>query len=93
MELANESQLFFKGKMGSDRAIVSQSIKAVLGWKFQVQNLLHELEVLLVSLAHLVTGMGWAHAKGLKETDSYPPNHTFSIFHNMSHGLKLYLKE
>ena len=70
MELANESQLFLKGKMSSDRATVSQNIKAVLGWKFQVQDLLHEPEVLLVSLAHLVTGMGWAHAKGLKETDS-----------------------
>ena len=93
MELANESQLFLKGKMGSDRATVSQSIKAVLGWKFQVQDLLHDLEVLLVSLAHLVTGMSWAHAKGLKETDSYPPNQTFSIFPNMSHGLRPYLKE
>ena len=93
MELANESQLFLKGKMGSNRATVSQSIKAILGWKFQVQDLLHEPKVLLVSLAHLVTGMGCAHAKGIKETDSYPPNHTFSIFPNMSHGLRPYLKE
>ena len=93
MELANESQLFFKGKMGSDRAIVSQSIKAVLGWKFQVQDLLHEPKVLPLSLAHLVAQMGWAHAKGPKETDSYPPNHTSSISTNMSHGLGPCLKE
>ena len=58
---------------------VTQSIKAVLGWKFWIQDLLHELEVLLVFLAHLVACMGWAHVKGPKGTDPYIPNHTFSI--------------
>ena len=53
--------------------------KALLRWKFQVQDLLHEPEVLLVSLAHLVARMGWAHAKGLKGTDSYTQNHTSLI--------------
>ena len=61
------------------RATVSQSIKALLRWKFWVQDFLHELEVLLVSLAHLVACLGWAHAKGLKGTDPHPPNHTSSI--------------
>ena len=33
-----------------------------------------------MSLAHLVARMGWAHAKGPKETDPYPQNQTSSIF-------------
>lgn len=28
-------------------------------------------------LAHFVACIDWAHAKGLKETDSYPPNYPF----------------
>ena len=50
----------FKGKSGLWQklwATVTQSIKAVLGWKFWIQDLLHESEVLLVSLAHLVARM------------------------------------
>ena len=49
--------------------------------------------MLPLSLAHLVAQMGWAHAKGPKETDSYPLNHTSSISTNMSHGLEPCLKE
>ena len=56
-------------------ATISQIIKALLGWKFQVQDLFHEFEVLLVSLAHLVVHIGWAYAKCSYETDPYPPNH------------------
>ena len=74
-------------------ATVRQSIKALLGWKFHVQDLLHEPEVQPVSLTHLVTYMDWAHTKGLKENDPYPPNHIFSIFSNRSHGLGSCLKE
>ena len=59
--------------------IVTQSIKALLRWKFWIQDLFHEPKVLPVSLAHLVARMGWAHAKGLKGTDPYPQNNTFSI--------------
>ena len=72
----------FKGKKWFGQKLwvtVTQSIKAVLGWKFWIQDLLHEPEVLPMSLAHLVARMGWSHAKGLKGTDPYPPNHTFSI--------------
>ena len=72
----------FKGKKWFGQklwATVTQSIKAVLGWKFWIQDLLHEPEVLPVSLAHLVARMGWAHAKGPKGTNPYPPNHTSSI--------------
>ena len=54
-------------------------MKALLRWKFQVQDLLHESEVLPVSLAHLIARMGWAYAKGLKGTDPYPPNYTSLI--------------
>ena len=82
MELANGSQLCLKEKKGFRQklwATVTQSIKAVLGWKFWIQDLLREPEVLLVSLAHLVARMGWGHIKGLKGTDPYPPNHTSSI--------------
>ena len=61
------------------RGTVTQSRKAVLGWKFWIQDLLYELEVLPVSLAHLVARMGWAHAKGPKGIDPYPPNYTSSI--------------
>ena len=53
----------------------NRCIKALLGWKFQVQDLFHEFEVLLVSLAHLVVHIGWAYAKCSYETDPYPPNH------------------
>ena len=60
-------------------ATVTQSIKTIFGWKFRVQDLLHEPKVLLVSLTHLVACMCWAHAKGLKGIDPYPPNHTSSI--------------
>ena len=83
MELANGSQICFKGKSGLWQklwATVTQSIKVVLGWKFWVQDLPHEPEVLPVSLTHLVARMGWAHAKGPKETDPYPQNQTSSIF-------------
>ena len=66
------------------RGTVTQSIKAVLEWKFWIQDLLHEIEVLLVSLAHLVARMGWAHAKGPKGIDLYPPNHT-SLISPISH--------
>ena len=72
----------FKGKKWFGQklwATVIQSIKTVLGWKFWLQDLLHEPEVLPVSLAHLVACMGWAHAKGPKGTDPYSPNHTSSI--------------
>ena len=51
----------FKGKSGLWQkvwATVTQSIKAILGWKFWIQDLLHEPEVLPVSLAHLVARMG-----------------------------------
>ena len=51
----------FKGKSGLWQklwATVTQSIKVVLGWKFWIQDLLHEPEVLPVSLAHLVACMG-----------------------------------
>ena len=37
--------------------------KTILGWKFWIQDPLHEPEVLPVSLAHLVARMSWAHAK------------------------------
>ena len=74
-------------------ATVTQSIKAVLGWKFRVQDLIHEPKVLLVSLTHLVAHMCWAHAKGPKETDPYPPNHTSSISPNKSHELGPCLKK
>lgn len=50
-----------------------------LGWKFRVQNLLYDLEMLLVSLTHLVACIGWAHTKGPKGTNSYSSNHTPSI--------------
>ena len=53
-------------------------------WKFWVQDLLHEPEMLLVSLAHLVARLVWAYAKGLKEIDPYPPNHT-SLISLISH--------
>ena len=72
----------FKGKKGFRQKLwvtVTQSIKAILGWKFWIQGLFHKAEVLLVSLAHLVARMGWAHVKGLKGTDLYPPNYTSSI--------------
>ena len=46
---------------------VSQSIKALLGWKFPVQDLIYVLEVVPVSLSHLVAHMGWAYAKVRKE--------------------------
>ena len=72
MELANGSQICFKGKNGLKLklyATVTQSIKTILGWKFWIQDLFHELEVLPVSLAHLVAHIGWAHAKGLKGTN------------------------
>ena len=61
MELANESQLCLKEKKRLRQklwATVTQSIKAVLGWKFWIQDLLHEPEVLPVSLTHLVACMG-----------------------------------
>ena len=61
------------------RDTVTQSIKALLRWKFWVQNLFHELEVLPVSFAHLVECMGWAYAKDPKGADPYLPNHTSSI--------------
>ena len=86
----------FKGNKGFGQklwATVTQSIKTVLGWKFWIQDLFHEPEVLLVSLTHLVACMGWAHAKSPKGTDPYPPNHTSSISPNKSHGLGLCLKE
>jgi len=75
------SAICFRQQMVEQKSwvIVSQSIKAILGWKFWVQNLLHVLEVLPMSLAHLVARMGWAHAKGPKGTDSYPSNYTSSI--------------
>ena len=82
MELANESQLRFKGKSGLGQklqATATQSIKAILGWKFWIQDLFHEPEVLPVSLSHLVARMGWAHAKGPKGTVPYLLNHTSSI--------------
>ena len=72
----------FKGKSGLWQklwATVTQSIKAVLRWKFWIQDLLYQPEVLLVSLVHLVVRLCWAHAKGAKETDPYLPNHTSSI--------------
>ena len=72
---------------------VTQSIKALLRWKFWVQDLLHEPEVLPVSLAHLVVRMGWAHAKGPKGTDPYSLNHTSSISLSKLHGLRPCLKE
>ena len=74
-------------------ATVTQSIKTVLWWKFWIQDLLHELEMLSVSLAHLVARMGWAYAKSPKGTNPYPPNHTSSISPNKSHGLGPCLKE
>lgn len=58
----------------------NRCIKSLLGWKFRVQNLFHEVEVLLVYLAHLVAHIGWPYAKCSNETDPYPPNHTSSIF-------------
>ena len=86
----------FKGKTGLWQKLwttVTQSMKAILGWTFWIQDLLHEPEVLLVSLAHLVACMSWVHAKGPKGTDSYPLNHTSSISPNKSHELGLCLKE
>ena len=74
-------------------ATVTQSIKIVLGWKFWIQDPLHELEVLPLSLAHLVARKGWAYAKGPKGIDPYPPNHTSSISPNKWHGLRPCLKE
>ena len=56
------------------RGTVTQSIKALLRWKFWVQDLLYEPKVLPVSLAHLVARMGWAYAKDSEGTDPYPPN-------------------
>ena len=32
-----------------------------------------------MSLAHLVACIDWTHAKGSKETHTYPPNHTSLI--------------
>ena len=95
MELANRSQICFKGKIGLQLKLyvtVTQSIKTILRWKFWIQDLFHEPEVLPVSLAHLVARMRWAHAKGPKGTDSYPPNHTSSISPNKLFGLGPCLK-
>ena len=55
-------------------------MKALLWWKLQEQDLIHEPEVQPVSLTHLVACMCWAYAKSSKETDPFPPNHTSSIF-------------
>ena len=82
MELANGSQLCLKEKKRFRQkfwATVTQNIKAVLGWKFWIQDLLYEPKVLPMSLAHLVARMGWAHVKDLKETNSYLSNHTSSV--------------
>ena len=57
----------------------NRCIKTLLGWKFRVQDLFHEFEVLLVSLAHLVAHIGWAFTKCSYETDPYPQNHFSSI--------------
>ena len=85
-ELATEvgqwEPTIFKGKKKFEQklwATITQSIKSILRWKFWIQDFLHEPEVLLVSLTHLVARMGWAQAKGPKETDPYLSNHTFSI--------------
>ena len=85
----------FKGKKGFRQklwAAVTQSIKFVLGWKFWIQDLLHEPDVLPASLAHLVARMGWAYVKGPKE-----PTHTLqttlSQFPNKLHGFGSCLKE
>ena len=51
------------------------------------------IPTLLVSLAHLVARMGWAHAKGPKGTSPYPPNHAPSVSPNKSHGLEPCLKK
>ena len=51
----------FKGKSGLWQklwATITQSIKTVLWWKFWIQDLIHEPEVLPVSLTHLVACMG-----------------------------------
>ena len=88
------SQICFKGKSGLEQklyAIVTQNIK-ILGWKFWIQDLFHEPDVLPMSLAHLVARMGWANAKGPKGTDPYPPNHTSSISPNKLFGLGPCLK-
>ena len=63
------------------RGTVTQSIKTLLRWKFWVQDLLNELEVLLVSLTHLVARIGWAHVKCSKRTNQYchAPNPTIKI--------------
>ena len=89
------NQICFIGKSGLELklyAIVTQSIKTILGWKFWIQDLFHEPDVLPVSLAHLVAHMGWAYAKSPKGTDPYPPNHTSSISPNKSHELGPCLK-
>ena len=52
-------------------AIVTQSIKAPLRWKFWVQDLLHEPKVLPASLAHLVARMA-----GLMQKVQKEPTHT-----------------
>ena len=44
-------------------ATVTQSIKTILGWKFWIQDPLHEPEVLPLFLAHLVARKGWAYYK------------------------------
>ena len=86
MELANGSQLCSKEKrLWTDTLGHSHpDHKTIFGWKFRVQDLLHEPKVLLVSLAHLVACMCWAHAKGLKGIDPYPPNYT-SLISLVSH--------
>ena len=46
-----------------------------------------------MSLARLVAHLSWAHAKGPKGIDPYPPNYTCSISPNESHGLGPCLNE
>ena len=70
----------------------SESIRPLLGWEFWVQDLLHELEVLLASLTYLIAYLGWAYAKGLKGTNPFSPNHTPSISPICSHEFEPCLK-
>jgi len=67
-------------------------IQALLGFKFGIQNLFHELQVLPMSLAHLVARM----LDSCKRSDKnrpIPSKSHFLNFLNMSHGLRSCLKE
>ena len=77
----------FKGKKWFRQKLwvtVTQGIKAVLGWKFWVQDLLHEPEMLPMSPAHLVARIDWVNAKGSKRNRPIPSKPHFLNFSQIS---------